>query len=161
MITRDAPKLGWFAKSLLGLAVLFPLCICGLFFGWPTGGGKEASKKSSCQSNLKQIISGAQIYASDNNDAMPPFYSFEGTEPATRFRGALNPYLKSDEVYLCLLDDTVWGPGDERGQMRFLERCSVVPVAERREPLRAIARGSFTLGRRRCDIEPSRRNRVT
>lgn len=118
MITRDAPKLGWFAKSLLGLAVLFPLCICGLFFGWPTGGGKEASKKSSCQSNLKQIISGAQIYASDNNDAMPPFYSFEGTEPATRFRGALNPYLKSDEVYLCLLDDTVWGPGDERGQMR-------------------------------------------
>ena len=114
----EKKKLGWLAKSFLGIAVLFPLCCLSTFF-WPFGySGKDDAKRSYCQSNLHQILIGCQIYASDNNDAFPPFYTFEGTPSAAKFRDSIRNYLKNDEVYLCPSDHSVWAPPDSVSTFR-------------------------------------------
>ncbi len=111
----EKKKLGCLAKSFLGIGVLFPLCCLSTFI-WPLGySGKDDAKRSSCMSGVKQVIIGCQIYASDNNDAFSPYYTFEGTQSATKFRNALKPIMKnaSEYVYLCPSDPSdpsVWPP---------------------------------------------------
>ncbi len=71
-------------------ALLIPVC--------SSGGG---SPKSSCISNLKQLGTATAIYASDNDDAIPANYSFDGVESQTKYMDAIFPYTKNKQILLC------------------------------------------------------------
>jgi prepilin-type N-terminal cleavage/methylation domain-containing protein/prepilin-type processing-associated H-X9-DG protein len=72
---------------------------------------KEAAKKTTCLSNMKQIGLGVQLYLGDNEDRM--FYrsgsanSRSGlitTVNANRWWNLLVPYLKNTDIYRCPSD---------------------------------------------------------
>jgi prepilin-type N-terminal cleavage/methylation domain-containing protein len=74
---------------------------------------KEAAKKTSCLSNVKQIGTAAYMYLSDYDDTFPITISIEG--PVWRFwwfsatfggsynhqGGTLQPYLKNNQIQKC------------------------------------------------------------
>lgn len=83
-------------------AILFPVF----------GRARENARRSSCQSNLKQIGLGTLLYMQDNDEAIYPFnYAIPGgsqhwtgqTLGASLFpeRGLLQPYLKSVPIQDC------------------------------------------------------------
>jgi prepilin-type processing-associated H-X9-DG protein len=68
---------------------------------------KEAAKKTSCLSNMKQYGVAHQMYASDNEDAyvepyiLPPYY-YAATWPNTStWHTAIQPYIKSKDMSRC------------------------------------------------------------
>ncbi len=76
---------------LIGLgALLMPV--------YSSGG---SSPGSNCISNLKQLGSATAIYASDNDDAIPIDYSFDGVDSQTKFMEAIFPYTKTKQILLC------------------------------------------------------------
>jgi prepilin-type processing-associated H-X9-DG protein len=76
--------------GLLGftLEVLFPACGCG---------ARENARRSSCQSNLKQIALGYAQYAQDYDGHSPPVSS----GPSKGWVDVLQPYLKSRQLFQC------------------------------------------------------------
>ena len=105
MATNDGkPKTSCFMNGLCLLGIGLMLCCLGsVFFPFPFGNQKESSKRAACISNLKQISIAVQMYESDNNDAMPRYYTFDGPEAGTHFRETLKPYLKDqwESAFLC------------------------------------------------------------
>ncbi|MBW3635356.1 MAG: type II secretion system GspH family protein [Armatimonadetes bacterium] len=92
--------------SLLA-AILFPVF----------GRARENARRSSCQSNLKQLGLGFLQYAQDYDERLPMatagatgagglggwiFYSALGNFDATR--GAVYPYLKNTQIFVCPSD---------------------------------------------------------
>lgn len=53
---------------------------------------RENARRSSCQSNLKQIASGLAMYAQDYDEKLPP---------AKSWVDVLWPYVKSEEIFTC------------------------------------------------------------
>ncbi|RYX80761.1 DUF1559 domain-containing protein [bacterium] len=86
---------------------------------------RENARRSSCQSNLKQIGLGFAQYTQDYDEKLPPYtiglgygnwnYFSASAETArtTRVfqpeRGAIYPYVKSSQIYIC--------PSDTLGQV--------------------------------------------
>ncbi len=98
-------------------AILFPVF----------GRVRENSRKSSCLSNLKQIGAAMLIYCQDYNDKLP--HSAQASDPvdggwvqgaggaaytfpANVAKGALYPYVKNTQVYIC--------PSDLNGKTKAL-----------------------------------------
>lgn len=52
-------------------------------------------------SNMKRLATGQFIYASDNNDAVAPYYTFDGPAAQAKLTAGLYPYLKDNAVFLC------------------------------------------------------------
>lgn len=91
-------------------AILFPIF----------NAAKQASKKTACLSNARQIGMGLQLYVSDFDDWMPMAnYPEESVPPYTQFAfhaGAgvgevcwadlVLPYTKSTEIFKCPVDDS-------------------------------------------------------
>lgn len=79
------------------------LFIFGLgFILWPVEHRHRIAPPSAiCRSNLKMLITGMLIYSSDSDDTVPPFFSFDSTEKQAAFVGAVMPYLKNRELFLC------------------------------------------------------------
>lgn len=44
------------------------------------------------------------MYASDENDACPPYFTFDRTDNTRKFYGALQPYVKNKSLQLCPFD---------------------------------------------------------
>ncbi|RYX85525.1 DUF1559 domain-containing protein [bacterium] len=63
---------------------------------------RENARKSSCQSNLKQIGLGLMQYTQDYDEAMPIIWNGEG-----EWMDAVQPYIKSYQLFVC--------PSDSRG----------------------------------------------
>lgn len=73
-------------------AILFPVF----------GRARENARRSSCQSNLKQIALGWTQYTQDYDEAMLPISSNGGsTGIAYNWRHILQPYMKSQQVFKC------------------------------------------------------------
>lgn len=79
-------------------AILFPVF----------GRARENARRSSCQSNLKQIGLGAMQYVQDYDEYLPmrqtavPFVDETGTtRPLSSWRQMLQPYIKSTQVFRC------------------------------------------------------------
>jgi prepilin-type N-terminal cleavage/methylation domain-containing protein/prepilin-type processing-associated H-X9-DG protein len=74
---------------------------------------RENARRSSCQSNLKQISIGIMMYAQDNDESFPPASSIP--DPNAYFWGqTIYPYVKNTQVFKCPSDsytDLVGGPG--------------------------------------------------
>jgi prepilin-type processing-associated H-X9-DG protein len=84
---------------LIGFGMLAVAAVIYPIFANARGGSKK-----SCISNLKQIDLGNIMYGSDNNDNLPPYFTFEGNENANKLTTVLKPYLKNEMVYLCPQD---------------------------------------------------------
>lgn len=78
-------------------AILFPVF----------GRARENARRSSCQSNLKQIGLGIMQYTQDYDEAMPPTYigsDYTYNNPATesyKWMDACFPYIKSEQIFVC------------------------------------------------------------
>jgi len=60
---------------------------------------RENARRSSCQSNLKQISLGVFQYTQDYDESYPILFA-----PAGNWTGVLKPYLKSDQIFVCPSD---------------------------------------------------------
>ena len=65
---------------------------------------RENARRSSCQSNLKQIGLGFAQYTQDFDEYYPLFNTV--TENGTGWAVALQPYLKSTQIYQCPSEST-------------------------------------------------------
>src|SRR6476646_9032401 len=73
-------------------AILFPVF----------GRARENARRSSCQSNLKQIGLGILQYAQDYDETMVPTQASNGTNNGSAPWGSLvQPYVKSVQVFRC------------------------------------------------------------
>jgi len=68
----------------------------------------EATRRTLCENNLRQIALASYIYADDNQGKLPPFIRWlydrrknRGNEIST---GLLYPYLKTKKIYMCPTD---------------------------------------------------------
>jgi prepilin-type N-terminal cleavage/methylation domain-containing protein/prepilin-type processing-associated H-X9-DG protein len=79
-------------------AILFPV------FGW----ARENARRTSCQSNLKQIGLGLLQYAQDYDENLPFAYFGTNNNSDTtnnyKWMDAIYPYVKSEQVYNCPSD---------------------------------------------------------
>lgn len=94
----EKKTLGCFARGVIAtmggvvfLALLYPV--------FATAPGGHAPTQ--CMSKLKQLASTQLIYSQDNNDCLPPFFSFEGQDARESFVAATYPYSKNGLVYVC------------------------------------------------------------
>ena len=71
-------------------AILFPVF----------GRARENARRSSCQSNLKQIGLGVIQYAQDYDEIMPPVRN-QSTGGNTPWHFLVQPYLKSTQIFRC------------------------------------------------------------
>ena len=88
-------------------AILFPVF----------GRARENARRSSCQSNLKQIGLGWAQYTQDYDETVVPVSSLgSSASQAFRWQDCLDPYIKSTQVYVCPSQGSRrnWG-----GQMTF------------------------------------------
>lgn len=76
-------------------AILFPVF----------GRARENARRSSCQSNLKQVGLGAAQYTQDYDDYMVPMRG--GAGGTSRWEDLLQPYVKSEQVFRCPSDPNV------------------------------------------------------
>jgi prepilin-type N-terminal cleavage/methylation domain-containing protein len=75
-------------------AILFPVF----------GRARENARRSSCQSNLKQIALGMMQYTQDFDERFPSMFVFPTSVGPNRPYGwadAIQPYLKSTQIYQC------------------------------------------------------------
>lgn len=76
-------------------AILFPVF----------GRARENARRSSCQSNLKQIGLGMLQYAQDYDEkTVGPDYGNTGSGATYAWRDAVYPYIKSEQIFMCPSD---------------------------------------------------------
>ena len=64
----------------------------------------EATRRTVCESNLKQIALASLMYADDNQGKLPAFLRWLKTKGNDITSGKLYPYLKTKGVYMCPTD---------------------------------------------------------
>ena len=64
---------------------------------------RENARRSSCQSNLKQIGIGVMQYVQDNDERYPMLWSYAtvGSQANVFWTNSLQPYMKSVQVFTC------------------------------------------------------------
>jgi prepilin-type N-terminal cleavage/methylation domain-containing protein/prepilin-type processing-associated H-X9-DG protein len=72
-------------------AILFPVF----------AGVRERGRKTSCQSNLKQIALAMQQYVQDNNGTYPVAVRYEGQNCYAEWIPAIYPYMKDYHIIRC------------------------------------------------------------
>ncbi|RYG63658.1 DUF1559 domain-containing protein, partial [bacterium] len=87
-------------------AILFPVF----------GRARENARRSSCQSNLKQIGLGLMQYTQDYDETMV-MVAYGGTE--TLWMTTLQPYIKSYQVFVCPSDTRTINPAATNNQTSY------------------------------------------
>ena len=110
---------------ILGIIALFLLPVLGLSMS-----DKESSTKTLCLSNLKQISTAVVTYSEDNNDCLPPHFTFDGVSESRNLMTSLFPYLKNPQtVFTCPSDKLAPPPNIGKpgipDQMSYVS-CSVL-----------------------------------
>lgn len=65
---------------------------------------RENARRSSCSSNLKQIALGIKQYTQDYDERYPSILAATATNPGTGWALAVQPYLKSEQIFQCPSD---------------------------------------------------------
>jgi prepilin-type N-terminal cleavage/methylation domain-containing protein/prepilin-type processing-associated H-X9-DG protein len=66
---------------------------------------RENARRSSCSSNVKQILLGVMQYTQDYDEKYPPSFTFNGSgTPITAWYTYLQPYIKSTQLFYCPSD---------------------------------------------------------
>jgi prepilin-type processing-associated H-X9-DG protein len=73
------------------------------------GTAREDAALAQCQDNCRKLAMAMQMYASDNDNTMPPYYrkcALEGHREkcVTRWCEFIFPYVKDKQTYLCPVD---------------------------------------------------------
>ncbi len=66
---------------------------------------RENARRSSCQSNLKQIGLGVLQYTQDYDETLPPGALAYGPGGITLWNGMIQPYVKSTQLFSCPSSD--------------------------------------------------------
>jgi prepilin-type N-terminal cleavage/methylation domain-containing protein/prepilin-type processing-associated H-X9-DG protein len=61
---------------------------------------REKARQASCQSNLKQLCLGAQMYSTDYDSVFVPWALSDGTQTIW-WANAMMPYLKNEQILFC------------------------------------------------------------
>ena len=93
-------------------AILFPVF----------GRARENARRSSCQSNLKQIGLGILQYCQDYDETMPQVLYSTNPLPNRQFfwMDSVQPYVKSSQIFTCPSDSTRNGQYDPDWQNRVV-----------------------------------------
>jgi len=90
--------LGCFGKGVIGtivglvvMAILYPVITPARIGHGPP----------QCISKIKQLSVAQLIYAADESDTLPPYYSFDGPDSKRAFVEAIDPYAKNAMIYAC------------------------------------------------------------
>jgi prepilin-type N-terminal cleavage/methylation domain-containing protein/prepilin-type processing-associated H-X9-DG protein len=98
---------------------------------------KEAAKKTSCLSNMKQLGLGLQLYLGDNDDRV--FFrsgfanSRSGLIPTTnanRWWNLLMPYVKNEDIFKCASDSQPTASKDVDGNVTIQRSYIAISPAE-------------------------------
>jgi prepilin-type N-terminal cleavage/methylation domain-containing protein/prepilin-type processing-associated H-X9-DG protein len=101
-------------------AILFPVFLAA----------KEASRKTTCMSNQKQLVVGLVLFAEDHKGRLPcAFYNDSATAfgPGTprQWKACVRPYIRSSRVFLCPDDKdavkykSVWDNNDPASNLIY------------------------------------------
>lgn len=82
------------AIIVLLAAILFPVF----------GRARENARRSSCQSNVKQIALGIKQYTQDYDERFPNIPSGAVPDDSPGWAYAIQPYLKSEQIFQCPSD---------------------------------------------------------
>jgi prepilin-type N-terminal cleavage/methylation domain-containing protein/prepilin-type processing-associated H-X9-DG protein len=96
-----SPKKAFTLIELLVVIAIIALLAAILFPVF--GRARENARRSSCQSNQKQIGLGFAQYTSDYDEKYP--CGVDGTTLGVGWAGQIYPYVKSQQVYVCPSDD--------------------------------------------------------
>lgn len=80
---------------------------------------RENARRSSCQSNLKQITLGLKQYTQDYDEKWPIGPNVSNTDFTTGWSYILQPYIKSLQVYQCPSDVTP--PTDDPSKVGYID----------------------------------------
>lgn len=73
---------------------------------------RENARRSSCQSNLKQLALGVMQYTQDYDERFPDYAGTPSAEATYGWSGVLQPYLKSLQILQCPSDSTAFPTTD-------------------------------------------------
>ena len=76
---------------------------------------RENARRASCQSNLKQLGIGMQMYLQDVDGVFPPYYNYGSSFGGSNigWAEAVYPYLKSKQIFQCPSEPTNPGPAGD------------------------------------------------
>ena len=89
------------AELAAGLGIV--AIVAAIFY--PVFTQNRGPHRSSCLSNVKQLMTSIAIYESDVDDCLPPIYTFDGPDKAQKFIDATFVYSKNTGIYLCSSDN--------------------------------------------------------
>ncbi|RYG62449.1 DUF1559 domain-containing protein [bacterium] len=107
---RHAPSKNRTAFTLIELLVVIAIIAILAAILFPVfGRARENARRSSCQSNLKQVALGVIQYAQDYDEMFP--LSVTGSTsitstPPVGWADSIQPYLKSTQIYQCPSEST-------------------------------------------------------
>ena len=119
---------------------------------------REKARQTSCMSNVKQLMLGVIMYAQDYDEMLPDEqYNFGGGGNAAgdgTWRGAIFPYVKNDQLFIC----PSHGPSSNVFDGRFNDQTmnasyaindwhqdSGSPTPPKRQPLARVVDPSSTI----------------
>ncbi len=88
------------AELMAGLLVV--AVVAAILF--PILAGGHTGNHNSCLSHLKQLSTSVAIYEADNEEKVPPYFTFDGHEKATQFMAVTANYAKDPTIYRCSKD---------------------------------------------------------
>ena len=125
---------------------------------------KEAAKKASDLSNMKQIGTAMSIYLTDNDDVYPAAYYYNNDSSSalgyTHWSGMLMPYVKNLQIFVAP-GDTVNGLaptnflGNNNGYGAPSGQTSQNPVQDNQAPRLSYTANAAVMPRKRRTIDPS------
>ena len=120
-----------FAGELLAVIALLTVIGVVLVPFLASSGPREHPR--SCLSSVKHLSISVVMYESDNNEAMPPYFTFDGAEQTQKFIDVTLPYTRKKELYLCPSDNegNRDGPEGLAGKISYVHCLSLKGVIPR------------------------------
>ena len=87
------------ALILIFFFVVFIVPVCNA--------ARPVAASVACMSNMKNLGTAMAIYESDNNESMPPYFTFDGPKSVEPFASAMEPYFLNREFLLCRTDEEI------------------------------------------------------
>ncbi len=95
---EEKRPLGSLRKGVLGMG--FVLILAALLYRLLVP-FRPSLYQAGCISNLKQLSTIQVLYSSDFDDALPPFYSFDGANAGAALVRATKAYAKNSLIFAC------------------------------------------------------------